>query len=46
MDFINVTIDNKVYKFPKGITIYEISKQFCINYKFPILISYVDNRLV
>lgn len=46
MDFLNIKIKDKTYLYKKGTTIEEISKQFNINYKYPILISYVDNRLV
>ena len=46
MDFLNIKIKDKNYLYKKGTTIEEISKQFNINYKYPILISYVDNRLV
>ena len=45
MDFLNIKIKDKNYLYKKGTTIEEISKQFNINYKYPILISYVDNRL-
>ena len=46
MDFVNVKINDKTYVYKKGTTIEEVSRQFSINYKYPILISYVDNRLV
>ena len=46
MDFVNVKINDKTYIYKKGTTIEEVSRQFSINYKYPILISYVDNRLV
>ena len=46
MYFLNIKIKDKNYLYKKGTTIEEISKQFNINYKYPILISYVDNRLV
>lgn len=46
MDFVNVKINDKTYVYKKGTTIEEVSRQFGINYKYPILISYVDNRLV
>lgn len=46
MDFVNVKINDKTYVYTKGTTIEEVSRQFSINYKYPILISYVDNRLV
>lgn len=46
MDFVNVKINDKTYVYKKGTIIEEVSRQFSINYKYPILISYVDNRLV
>ena len=46
MDFVNVKINDKTFVYYKGTTIEEVSRQFSINYKYPILISYVDNRLV
>ena len=46
MDFLNIKIKDKNYLYKKGTTIEEVSRQFSINYKYPILISYVDNRLV
>lgn len=46
MDFVNVKINDKTCVYKKGTIIEEVSRQFSINYKYPILISYVDNRLV
>jgi len=42
---INVQIQGKNYNFSRGISLEEISKIVQDNYKYPILIAKVDNRL-
>ena len=43
---VNVTINNKVYQYSKGKTLLEISKNFSSEFKFPILLAYIDNNLM
>lgn len=43
--FIKVKIKNNTYVYPKGTTLLEISKQFQVNYDFPILVAYVNNTI-
>lgn len=45
MDMIDININNKTYQVSKGITLEEISKDFQNNYKYPIILAKVDNKL-
>ena len=44
-EFIEVTINNEVYKFRKGISLEEISKSFQSICKYPIILARIDNSL-
>lgn len=45
IETIEATIDKKKYKLSKGMTLEEISKEFQKNFKYPILLASVNNRL-
>lgn len=42
MDNVNILYKNKKYTYPKGITLFEISKDFSSDFKYQILISKVN----
>ena len=44
-EFINVTINNQVYQFSKGITLEEISKNFQDNCEYPIVLARIGNSI-
>lgn len=44
-EFINVTINNQVYQFSKGITLEEISKNFQDSCKYPIVLARIGNSI-
>ena len=45
IESIEVEIKGKKYKMSKGRTLDEISKEFQSEYKYPIVLAKVDNRL-
>lgn len=45
IDTIDVIVNNKTYNLSKGMTLEEISKEFQKDYKYPILLAKVNNRL-
>ena len=45
MESIEVTINGKVYKYSKGISINEVLTEHCQNLKYPVLLARVNNRL-
>ena len=45
IDTINITVDGEKHKVNSGMTLEEISKDFEKNFKYPILIARVNNRL-
>lgn len=45
IETIDVKINNKKYTYNKDITLYEIAKDFEKNFKYPILLARVENRL-
>lgn len=44
-DNIILTINNKTYEYPKGISLEEVSKEFIASYKYPIVLACVGNAL-
>lgn len=46
MDNVKITINDTLYEYERGITLFEVSKNFETDFKFPILLAYVDNELV
>lgn len=45
LESIEVTIDQKKYQLSKGITLQEIAQEFQKNFKYPIILARVNNRL-
>lgn len=45
LDNIVLTINNKEYEYSNGITLEEISKDFSKDFKYPILLAKVNNRI-
>lgn len=45
IETIEVTINGKKYQVTKGITLEEVANDFATNYKYPILLAKVNNRL-
>ncbi len=45
LETIEVTIQNKKYQLSKGVTLQEIAKEFQKEYKYPIILAKVNNRL-
>lgn len=45
LETIEVTIKKKKYQFSKGITLQEIASEFQKDFKFPIILAKVNNRL-
>ena len=45
METIEVEINGKKYQMSKGMTLEEISKEFQKEFKYPILLGKVSNRL-
>lgn len=45
METIKITVNGKMYKVSKGVTLEEIAPEFQKNYKYPILIAKVNNQL-
>jgi len=46
MENIKITINDKIYEYKKGTTLSKISENFKENFKFPILLGYLDNEMV
>ena len=45
IETIEVTINGKKYQVTKGITLEEVANDFATEYKYPILLAKVNNRL-
>ena len=45
LEMIRLNINNKEYEYSSGITLEEISKDFTDEYKYPILLAKVDDRI-
>ncbi len=45
IETIDVRINNKIYNLSKGMTLEEISKEFIKDFKYPIILAKVNNRL-
>lgn len=45
IETMDITVNSKTYKLSKGMTLEEISKEFQKDYKYPIILAKVNNRL-
>ena len=45
IETIEVKINNKTYKYSKGITVQEILTEHQQNYKYPVILARINNRL-